>query len=84
MGFMNEFPRSRTFDSDLAEIIALIKAVEGLPKEWESFKKSIISQLDAQVRNYLDMNLETLLARYVYDVSYDKSTETIKYVRKDV
>ena len=41
MGYMNEFPHSRMFDSDLREILEMFEAVYGLPKTWDAFKKEM-------------------------------------------
>ena len=79
---MNEFPRSRMFDSDLREILEMYAAVKNLPNEWAAFKKETIEKLKIEVKNYLDLNLEELIDEFVYDVSYDGATETIYYIRR--
>ena len=79
---MNEFPHSTMFDSDLREILEMYVAVKNLPEEWREFKAEILKKLNKQVEEYLDVNLEVLVAQFVYDVSYDNETETIYYIRR--
>ena len=38
MGYMNEFPHTRMFDSDLREILELYLNIKELPNTWESYK----------------------------------------------
>lgn len=83
MGYMNEFPHTRNWDSDLREILELVEAVKNLPKQWAEFKDMTLKEIDKEVQKYLGMNLESLLAKYVYEISYNEETETIVYIRKE-
>lgn len=82
MGYMNEFPHSTMFDSDLRQILEMYVSVKNLPAEWAEFKKETIARIDEEVQKYLDINLEALLDEFVYDVSYNAETETIYYIRR--
>lgn len=57
MGYMNEFPHSRMFDSDLREILELFKNVQAIPGEMVEFKREILSKygtLENFVKTYLE------------------------------
>lgn len=55
MGYMNEFPHTRTFDSDLREILEMFVQCEKLPEQWNSFEILIngeVTELKNFVNNY--------------------------------
>ena len=83
MAYMHEFPHSRTFDSDLREILEMYNAVKKLPDEWKNFKTAVLEEIEKQVAEFLDDNFEDILNRYLYDVTYDSKEETIYYARKE-
>ena len=53
MGFMYEFPHTRTFDSDLREIIELFCTVKEMPMKFEELQKNF-DELKLFVENYFD------------------------------
>lgn len=64
MGYMNEFPHSRTWDSDLREILEMFNGVKDIPKafnELESFTKNYFKNLN--VTSEINSKLEEMLAR---------------------
>lgn len=53
MGYMYEFPHSRTFDSDLREIIELFCTVKEMPMKFEELQKNF-DELKLFVEDYFD------------------------------
>ena len=83
MGYMNEFPHSRAWDSDLRQILEIYESVKKLPKEFEDFKNSMIKHLEKTVYEYLGLHIEDILNKYLYDVTYNEATETISYIKRE-
>lgn len=53
MGYMNEFPHSRMFDSDLREILEMYNTVKGLPNDWETFRNTMTADW-SEMKNFVN------------------------------
>lgn len=42
MGYVNEFPHSRMWDSDLRQILEMYEKLRTLPEQWEAFKVEMV------------------------------------------
>ena len=63
MSFMYEFPHSKTFDSDLREILEMYFTVKSLPEKWVAFERLVsgeVTDLKNFVNNYFNnLNVQT-------------------------
>lgn len=59
MGFMHEFPHSRTFDSDLREIIEMYFTVKELPDKWVAFEKLVSGEVE-DLKNFVNKYFDNL------------------------
>lgn len=79
MAFFNEFPHTRTYDSDLGWIIVKIKELlvkwGNLEKAWEEFQKNFDSELDQTVKDQLtewlnDGTLASIISQLISELPY--------------
>lgn len=59
MGYMNEFPHSTMFDSDLREILEMFATVKNLPTEMENFKTEMLEKYGT-LENFVTAYFENL------------------------
>ena len=65
MSYINyDFPHSRNQDSDLREIIEMYFKVRDVPTAFEEFKKNINTTINHEVIEYLDSNINSLVAKF--------------------
>lgn len=65
MSYINyDFPHSRNQDSDLREIIEMYFKVRDVPAAFEEFKKNINTTINHEVIEYLDSNINSLVAKF--------------------
>lgn len=77
MGYMNEFPHTRTFDSDLREIIDLYLTLKNLPKDFETLQKNF-DDLKTFVTNYFNnLDVQTEIDKKLDEMLNDGSLEAI-------
>lgn len=77
MGYMNEFPHTRTFDSDLREIIDLYLTLKNLPKDFETLQKNF-DDLKLFVTNYFnDLDVQNEINQKLDEMLADGSLLTL-------
>ena len=79
MGYMNEFPHSRMFDSDLREIIELYFTVKDLPERFatlEEYVENYFSNLDLQKE--VDRRISEMVADGTFGTMFSDLSTRIK------
>lgn len=81
MGFMHEFPHSRTFDSDLREILELFSCVKDLPSELEKFKVEMLEKygsLENFIKEYFNnLDLQDEVNKKIDELVLDGTLDKI-------
>lgn len=79
MGYLNEFPHVKTWDSDLRQILEMYETVKGLPKSWEEFSSQMSSDwaelkefvttffAELDVQNEINAKIDVLVANGTMD-----------------
>ena len=81
MGYLNEFPHVKTWDSDLRQILEMFEDVKGLPKSWEEFSSTMSadwSELKEFVTSYFDdLDVQNEINNKIDALVNDGTIETI-------
>lgn len=69
MGYINEFPHAKTWDSDLRQILEEYNALKGLPKDWEDVKNFVTNYFtDLNVQEEINAKIDSLVADGTMDI----------------